>query len=191
MNDVEEQLRAFYEGRQMPDERAEAILSEARELRPLRFRVSPRLLAAAAAVFCVVAGGLLTSILSPSRGVVPDLVDEMAVHHVEGKDPTVFSDSYDIVQSSLKRLPFSILPSRPSLLRDFELVGGRYCSLRGNPVAQIKLRDKEQAETHTLYVGSLPRALQNMKAETFYCDGVIVEIWTHDDRLFGLASDTR
>lgn len=191
MIDIEEQLRLHYEGKKLSDERTESILSEARELRPLRFRLPLRLLAAAAVVVVILTGGVLTVVLSPPAGIASKLADEIAVHHLKGDEPTVLSSSYEVVQAALPRLPFSILPSNPRLLSDYDLLGARYCSLQGHLVAQINLKDRQHGGTHTLYVMELARDFRNVKHETFYRDGVIVELWTDDKRLFGLASNVR
>ncbi len=191
MIDIEEQLRFHYEGKKFSEERAESILSEARELRPLRFRLPLRLLAAAAVVVVILAGVVLTIVFSPSAGVAPKLADEIAVHHLMREEPTVKSSSYEVVQAALPRLPFSILPSGPRLLSDYDLLGAKYCSLQGNLAAQVNLKDRQHGDTHTLYVMELTRVFRNVKHETFYRDGVIVELWTDDERIFGLASDVR
>lgn len=190
MIDIEEQLRLHYEGKKLSEERAESILSQARALRPLRFRLTVRLLAAAAVVVLMV-GGVLTVFLWPPAGVASKLADEIAVHHLKREEPTVKSGSYDVVQAGLARLSFSILPSSPRLLSGYDLVGGKYCSLRSHPVAQLNLMDRQNGNPHTLYVMALTRDLRNVKPEKFYRDGVIVELWADDGRLFGLASDER
>ncbi len=191
MIDIEEQLRFHYEGKKLSEERVESILSEARELRPLRFRLPLRLLAAAAVVVVILTGVVLTIVFSPSAGVASKLADEIAVHHLKGDEPTVKSSSYEVVQAALPRLSFSILPSSPRLLSDYDLLGAKYCSLRGHLVAQINLKDRQHGSTHTLYVMALTRDFRNVKHETFYRDGVIVELWTDDERIFGLASGAR
>lgn len=192
MNDLDEQLKEFYQARELPEQRTETILLQARSLRPVRFRFPLRWLAAAVAVAVVLLfGGVITNpVLSRSSDNSSKMADEIAIHHLAGKKPTVLSESYDVVQDQLAKLTFSIMPDRPRLLQDYKLVGAKYCSLQGNLAAQVKLADREHGALHTLYVTELTGDCRIMKPEIFYRSGVIVDIWSDDDRLFALASDT-
>lgn len=190
MHDLEQQLKAYYGAKRMPEEIATAILLEARQMRPLRFRLPWRRALSAAAVLAVLATGAVLTLVrvSPQR-IAATLADEIAVHHLAGDKPAVLTDNYQYLQSQLDRLTFSILPARPRLLQQYALVGGKYCSLQGNLAALLKLTGRRHGEMHTLYVTPLTLALRRVKPETFYRDGVIVELWSDGERFFGLASD--
>ena len=186
MHDIEQELKAYYGGKRLSDDRVAFILSEAHEI---RLHTRRRLLAAAAVFFVLLTVGIVTFILVPRDDIASRLAEEIAVHHLANEDPAVFSSRYQDVQSKLNRLKFSILPTRPCLLRHYELVGAKYCSLQDNLAAQVKLKDFQDGVSHTLYVTNLTPAFRRVTHETLYRSGVIVELWTEGERLFGLATD--
>lgn len=188
MHEIEQQLQIYYGAKRLPEDRATAILADARRMRPLRFRVPWRLtLAAAAAVALIVWVGAYQFSRISGMAMTESLAAELAAHHLVNEPPAVQSGQYEEVQAALSRLPFAIIPTRSDLLQQYRLLGGRYCKLQDHLVVQLKLEDLRREGTSTLFVTDLTTDLRKIRPRMLYRDGVAVEIWAEGDRLFGLA----
>lgn len=100
--------------------------------------------------------------------------------------PSVQGD-LDTLLAQLSRIDFSILPPGDFLAHDHNLEGGRYCSLQSELAAQLELRQKGSGDPCILYVVALSPELRKVKPDTRVIDGVRVQVWVDNDRLFALA----
>jgi hypothetical protein len=186
MKTLEQQVRDYYGSQSLPNERVQSITQLGRAVAP-----SNRLawaLGAAAAVAVLAAVALVLT--RPNRADLTQMVvAEIAKNHAKHLAPEVASDRYEEVQAKLSRLEFSARPAAEFLLRDFQLLGGRYCSVQSEFAAQLKLRENASGAICTLYVVPQTPALQQVKADTRVVNGVRVQVWSEDGRLFGLARD--
>jgi anti-sigma factor RsiW len=186
MNTLEQQVREYYEAQALPVERVRSIVQLSRAVTPSR-NIAWAVGAAAAVALVAV---ILFALNRPPQGDLTQLVmAEIARNHSKHIAPEVATDRYEEVQTKLSRLDFSVLPASEFLRRDFQLVGGRYCSVQSEFAAQLKLRETASGEDCTLYVAPLTPVLRRVKADTRVVDAVRVQVWTEDGRLFGLARD--
>ncbi|MEM9594639.1 MAG: hypothetical protein AAGD06_10255 [Acidobacteriota bacterium] len=205
MRHVDDSLKQHYLDQRLGDERVERILAAARsaggtvrdpaedpEGRPAGSGSGNRgprraiLAWAAAAVLAVVLGAALL-LPSTDDGLTAKVVGEVAYNHLKGYDVDIRSDRYEIVQAGLDRLDFSILPTRGRLLRDFDLVGGRYCSIQEVLAAQLSVRRRDNGSVCTLYVAPVTETLRPVGDGIGTFGEVQVELWRDDGRLFALA----
>jgi hypothetical protein len=186
MKTLEQQVRGYYGSQSLPDERVQSIVQLGRAVAP-----SNRLAWAlgAAAAFAVLAAVALVLTRPPRADLTQIVLAEIAKNHAKHLAPEVASDRYEEVQAKLSRLEFSARPAAEFLLRDFQLLGGRYCSVQSEFAAQLKLRENVSGAICTLYVVPQTPTLQQVKADTRVVNGVRVQVWSEDGRLFGLARD--
>lgn len=187
MKTLEQQVRDYYGAQALPVERVQSIVQLSRAVKPAhRFAWA---VGAAAAVALLAA--ILFALNRPTQADLTQLVmTEIAKNHSKHIAPEVTTDRYEEVQAKLARLDFSARPAADFLLKDFQLVGGRYCSVQSEFAAQLKLRENASGETCTLYVVPLTPVLRQVKPDTRVVNGVRVQVWSEGGRLFGLARDT-
>lgn len=186
MKTLEQQVRDYYESQALPAERVRSIVQLSRAVTPSRNFAWAVGAAAAIAVVAVI----LFALNRPAQADLTQLVmAEIAKNHSKHIAPEVVTDRYEEVQTKLSRLDFSARPAAEFLLKDFQLLGGRYCSVQSEFAAQLQLRENASGEACTLYVVPLTPALRQVKPDTRVVNGVRVQVWSEDGRLFGLARD--
>ncbi len=187
MKTLEQQVRDYYGAQALPVERVQSIVQLGHAVTPSRKLAWAM---GAAAAFALVAVILLVFNRPPQGDLTQLVFAEIAKNHAKHIAPEVATDRYEEVQAKLSRLDFSARPAAEFLLKDFQLVGGRYCSVQSEFAAQLKLRENASGETCTLYVVPLTPVLRQVKPDTRVVNGVRVQVWSEDGRLFGLARDT-
>ena len=118
------------------------------------------------------------------------LATEIAYHHNKQMVMEVESSSLEEVKAYLTKLDFSLIESKRFPATKWELVGGRYCSLKGNIAAQLRIRNKKTGETWTFYQLLFPQSIAGFDG-TFedFEQGVKVEIWKERGLLLGTAQN--
>lgn len=181
MKKLDDQIREHYTAKSMSDDRVAEILASAAG--PVRTRRWIPAIAAAVLIFAV--SWMATH---QEQQITAELVfDEIAMNHAKALDVEVSSNDYAMVQRGLDRIPFNIRPGQ-SMMSDYTLVGGRYCSIAGRLAAQLKLRHVDSEVVHTLYVTDLTPALSNVGNRTSTHD-IPIRLWAESDRFFGLAGE--
>lgn len=140
-NDIlNERVRAYYVAQRLPDERVARILAAAgtaKTPRVIRWK-RPQWLAAAAALVILVGGALLwraTPAYAAGR-----VAAEAAQRHLKAYTAEVRGDCFDQVGEGLDALDFPLKPTPDAPLPEgLTVIGGRYCTVRGKPAAQILL----------------------------------------------------
>ncbi|OGQ07112.1 MAG: hypothetical protein A3G32_08930 [Deltaproteobacteria bacterium RIFCSPLOWO2_12_FULL_40_28] len=100
------------------------------------------------------------------------------------------SPSTDEVRAYLSKLDFPLIESERFPSADWELVGGRYCSLKGHIAAQLRLRERSTGKTATFYQLLMPNEIANFEG-TFeeFDQGVKVKLWQERGLLLGIVGD--
>ena len=189
MSDVDDLLRKHYAKHDLTDRQVDRILAGGNaDGRTYHVGASPRRwvsIAAVAALALLLAGALFWT------GLRPDLTEaiaaEVAYNYAKGTPPEVRSERYEVIQTGLDRLDFSIMPLRDRLLRDFDLEGGRYCSVRDVLAAQLHMRRRDTGDMYALYVVPVSGELSGVDDSVRHKDGTRIELWQDDGRLFALA----
>jgi len=183
MKTLEQQVREYYGSQALPVERVQSIVQLSHAVTPSR-----KFAWAVAAAAVALVAAIFFALNRPAPADLTQLVvAEIAKNHAKHLAPEVATDRYEEVQATLSRLDFSARPAAEFLLTDFQLLGGRYCSVQSEFAAQLQLRENASSENCTLYVVPLTPVLRQVKTDTRIVKGVRVQIWTEDGRLFGLA----
>lgn len=132
-----------------------------------------------------------------NRAVVDPLMqiaEEVSANHLHRDPLEINSTDFSEVQHYFADLDFDIRPSVYYASND-NVLGGRYCSLKGLTAAQIRLKTSSQPAT--LYqvaydqkvFGDLPDLDRGEEPAVRYADGVMVKIWVEKGLLMSSAED--
>lgn len=115
------------------------------------------------------------------------IVSEVSYNHNKQLAMEVTTANLTKISSYLSQLGFSIIRSKQLPEGQWEMLGGRYCSLNGKLAAQLKMRNQEDDQIYTLYQAPLPQHMANMNKIEAYANGVRVNLWQEQGLLLGLA----
>ncbi len=116
------------------------------------------------------------------------VLEEIAMNHNKKLDAEYMETQPEILRVAMQRLDFPLnLPV--DIQRDFQLVGGRYCSIQGGLAAQLKVRNRVSGAVSTLYVTELTEKLARIKEQHVLQGSVDIHLWQQQGRFFGLATD--
>ncbi len=72
------------------------------------------------------------------------------------------------------------------------MIGGRYCSLKGQLAAQLKLRYNVNQKSYTLYQIEKPLGIKNIaNFSEHFAKGVKVNLWLERGLILALAGDDK
>lgn len=146
-----------------------------------------------AAVFSMIAavGTVLLLVLwlstsQPGERVARLAAQEVALNHHKQLDVEYPASTIDELAGAMSKLDFT--PVMPQRFRDtgHRLIGARYCSVRGQIAAQIRLTDAS-GRTCTLYEARPANELSEITPAEFNIDGCRVEVWREAGLLMVLA----
>ncbi len=116
------------------------------------------------------------------------VLEEIAMNHNKKLDAEYVEARPEMLRAAMQRLDFPLnLPA--DIQRDFQLVGGRYCSIQGGLAAQLKVRNRTSGAISTLYVTALTEKLARIQEQHVLQGSVDIHLWQQQGRFFGLATD--
>lgn len=189
MENLEQQVKAYYLEKSLSEQKVSRILAQAEQLRPSIFARPVFNLAVVAAAVILVGTVLLWVLVLQQPGITDLVLTEIVANHRHGVRIEFEANQYDILQAKLDKLTFSIIPTQPYLLEQFDLLGGRYCHIQGNMAVQLKLKERRSGMICTLYVTPLTSDFQSVGLGTMDHNGTMIKLWEDNDRLFGLAGE--
>ena len=113
---------------------------------------------------------------------------EIAKNHSAQLPMEIRSSDYGEVAAALDQIQFPLMPPDEEFRQRYTLDGGRYCSIRTQRAAQLRVRKTATGQMHTLYITSLTEELRALPETIQTIDGIQVRLWTGGDSFFGLAS---
>ncbi|MEH6454960.1 MAG: hypothetical protein V7749_01430 [Cocleimonas sp.] len=118
------------------------------------------------------------------------IMDEIAYNHKQDMPIEIESNSVDDVRKYLNKLSFPIISPSALVKANWQLLGGRYCSINGKLAAQLKIKNLENNNIYTLYQAASESGIEKSGATrlTGMIDGIDVSIWREKGLLLGLAS---
>ncbi len=118
------------------------------------------------------------------------LATEIAYHHNKQMGLEIESPSLENVRAYLSKLDFPLIESKRFPPGEWELLGGRYCSLKGHLAAQLRMRNKKTNKTCTYYQLMMPKGVSEFQG-TFevFEHGAKVTLWQERGLLLGTAED--
>ncbi len=183
MTDLESHLQEHYARARLSDARIEQILAAA-PAKATPPRVWYARLGSLAAALVVGLGGLHFHLIE--RDIAARVLAEVAMNHGKQLDAEIASGDVAVVAAALDRLDIPLRPPGQWPAR-YALLGGRYCSIQGGLAAQLRLRDQETGELHTLYATRLTSDLETVVDTATTYDNVGITFWRDRDVFFALA----
>lgn len=185
MDRTKDNIKKYYESKELSDEKVELLLSGRSNS-----RLNSKYLKLAVAVLLVI-GFVFTIVQFQSDEIEKRIVDEIAMNHK--KELKVEFETANLIelQTELDKLDFNLSKAGPFIAANYELIGGRYCSIQGNLAAQLKIRNKHTNSFETLYVTDLSPELQKVDDTDVNSEGVSIKIWKEDGLLYGTASNSQ
>jgi len=144
--------------------------------------------AMAASILVVV---LASWILDENRNELAEKVAaEIAYNHSKRMDLEISASELDPVRVHLSELDFNLIESDKASQSQWNLLGGRYCSIQGKLAAQLRVKKNNSDNYHTFYQAIIPDEL-NLDKKTYstWVEGTYVELWVEDGVLLGLAGE--
>ncbi|WDE09050.1 hypothetical protein SG34_030205 [Thalassomonas viridans] len=124
--------------------------------------------------------------LAPSQD--EKVVSEIAYNHNKQAAMEVKSAALSDVSNYLSKLDFSLINSERFASPEWQLLGGRYCSIQGSLAAQLRIRNTQTGKVMTLYQTKLPQYSPAIgDTHLGYDAGVKVELWSEKGLILGLA----
>ncbi|MEM7792170.1 MAG: hypothetical protein AAF546_12270 [Verrucomicrobiota bacterium] len=183
MNDIDQQLRDYYESQRLPEEKIDEILGSG-QTRRSNFRRHWIGLAAAAVIILCLLGVFFLRQWQPSLEI--QVADEVLKNHAKQLAPEIHAAGFAEIQAALPRLDFPIVPTQSDILASLVVQGGRYCSIQGELAAQISLLDA-LGEPCTLYIAPLTESLAQLRPGIYEREKGVVQIWHDQHRIFAIA----
>lgn len=122
------------------------------------------------------------------------IMSEIVYNHNQDMPIEIASSSLTDISEYLNKLSFSIV--LPSALSEpnWQLLGGRYCSINGKLAAQLKVKNLKDNTISTFYQAAIDKDDLDKSgnvSKSDMIDGVGVSIWREQGLLQGLARETR
>lgn len=111
---------------------------------------------------------------------------EIARNHNKRLNVEFQAAAFDALERQMEKLDFALLEPFRVKQRGLRLIGARYCSIQGQPAAQIRLKDKD-GRPCTLYESAAVPAFAGIPETRVEVSGVRVELWQESGLLMGLA----
>ena len=188
MKELEQQIKEFYNSESLSIEQLELIKRQS-ENKNNRLISYPSLLKYAAILVAAAAGVVLYSVffipIQQQNSIVNSFAEEIAFNHQKQLSSEYVTSSILELDTKMDKLDFVL--SLPLIItNDFDLKGGRYCSVDKRIAAQLKLENNE-GEIVTCYVFRKKESFDFNK--TIIYVNTEVAIWDNGTLIFALASD--
>ncbi len=141
-------------------------------------------------------GNALNSQLSDKQKLF-EIAAEVSYNHLNLKPLEVAHNQLATVTGYFKRLDFNPLASSQVDNLHTSLIGGRYCSIKGNIAAQLRMKDS-QGRISTLFesrynsqdFNMLPKIASGQHPKVVFVDGQKVSLWVEKGLVMALVSSS-
>ncbi len=101
-------------------------------------------------------------------------------------NPDVFSSDLDSIEQVLQPAGFSIMPSSMETIRNYSVVGGRNCGIKGVKAVHVVLTNTQTGMESCLYIMPDNEALSSLKNKSYMVGNQPVKVWRDGNRIFAL-----
>ena len=123
------------------------------------------------------------------------IAQEVAKNHFKLKPLDVTASSIATVADYFELLDFKPVSSSIVIAGDYQLIGGRYCSLKGITAAQIRYTNQQSGKTETVYevpynaklFGDMPDVINGEQPLNVYYNGLKVKMWQEKGLLIAIT----
>lgn len=187
-NKLGDGLKNYYQGQSLSAQSMQQLLAQADNAKSAPTRWFERRLAWVASLFVVaMLGQFLYYQQSHQESLTTLVLEEIAMNHNKNLNTEYIESRPSQLRVAMQRLDFSLdLPA--GLQQEFQLIGGRYCSIQGGLAAQLKVRSIINDKVATLYVTPLTEKLKQVEQQSATLGDVDIRLWQQQGRFFGLAT---
>lgn len=184
MKEIDQHIKAYYTDKSLSPKQLEAI-EQSNQVSPKR--VVPRFISYVAAMLLLIlcAYFLMMAPIRKQDKMVYAFSEEVAFNHEKQLASDIVESNITALNAQMDKLDFELgLPQ--NIQTNYQLLGGRYCSVNSRIAAQLKVKDNT-GSIGTLYVLK--------KIESFDIQEVVlfkktkVDIWDDGKLLFVFAND--
>ena len=158
-------------------------------------RTYAKILGIAATLVLVIAVGLFYS--NQQITIDEEIAFEVSNNHLKLKPLEIHSHQLNDLSRYFTLLDFKLVDTKILNDPNWELLGGRYCSVQGNTAAQLRLKNKQTGVIETLYqapyyarqFNNAPILENNQSPINVYAKGMSVKIWVEKGVLFALTNN--
>ena len=116
------------------------------------------------------------------------VLEEISMNHNKRLAVEYPIQEYEALRTAMARLDFKLVPPK-ILSTNYQLIGGRYCSIQGRLAAQLKIRHTGDGKLATLYITPITERLATITTQQSVTDHVEITLWKNATYLYGLATD--
>ncbi|MDN5210528.1 hypothetical protein QQ020_00675 [Fulvivirgaceae bacterium BMA12] len=180
MKDIEDRIKAYYLKKSLTDDQIDKVVNGKKK----HWASKSYLRYAAVLAFLLVAVGAYQFYgIYQKNAMLDSFAQEVAMNHQKALKSDFVTNSVDELNEKMNQLDFPIkMPA--DLYQDYELLGGRYCSVNQKIAAQLKLKNSA-GKTTTLYI-TKKQIDQNIQRTTLV-DTVNVHIWNVESLMYLLV----
>ncbi|HJP52872.1 MAG: hypothetical protein QGH99_08550 [Pseudomonadales bacterium] len=115
---------------------------------------------------------------------------EIAYNHSKRMALEIASSNLNDVGAHLSELDFTLVDSVRTDESEWNLLGGRYCSIQGKLAAQLRIKQTTNDSYHTYYQAIIPDDFE-LGGSTYstWVEGTYIELWVEGGLLLGLAGE--
>lgn len=174
MNSLKRQVGDHYQSKKLSSDQLERLKEQRR----------PYFLWASLGSSLVACSILIIFLTMP--GFNDSVMKEITYNHYKNLSVEVSTGDLSQIQSALPKLDFTIVQSSKFSRSEWQVMGGRYCSIQGQIAAQIKLKKIKTGQIYTFYQ---TRGREEFKSDLVKrtIDGATVEVWNEKGLLMGVA----
>lgn len=188
-------LRAAYEDESLPSRTRERLVSMTEAFDAKQESRWPRTAWLVAALVLVALSVLVLrgALLGPAGAASPlvaSIAEEIAHNHFKAKHVDFVGDSIGTLRARMTELDFRLADVSSLVGSDVRLLGGRYCSIQGEPAAQLKL-ETGTGEVLTMYQVHLVDRFESLPQGRIPHEALQIELQQIDGVLVGLARAPR
>lgn len=147
--------------------------------------------AMAASLFVVIFASWMYGIDGVSKTDIREQVArEIAYNHSKRMALEIASNDLGDVRSHLSELDFTLVDSSRARQSQWQLMGGRYCSIQGKLAAQLRIRKNSGDSYYTYYQAIIPDDFKlDGTSYSTWIEGTYIELWIEGGVLLGLAGE--
>ncbi len=181
MTKIDTVVDEYYQSQELSDESLNRILLAGKEA---HFAKRRRTISAVAALFIFSILSVFTFLQVQKNSIINGAVGEIAKNHNKNESSKIISADYGEISSQLSELSFAF--HQPEGLKEYTLLGGKYCSVREERAAQLKVKNSDGVIL-TVYIVRNRGSLTKIPEMSYEVNETTVRFWREGELLYALA----
>lgn len=188
MKKTESAIVDFYQSQELDDDKLSLLLKESRRVRGQSWRRKVFPLSAAASLLTLLIIGSMYFSGAANDASINVVLQEASVNHKNKLQLDFKSQELPDLAKVMNKLDFPLLLPE-SVRQQFQLLGGRYCTLNGNLAAHIRFNAADDDGEVSLFMTQNRKELLALANQSEDIDGVNISTWVADGMFYVLAAN--